>query len=130
MVQDDGEFVLIDIGDAAIGHPVFDVAGMILPYMFLPRSQMPEEEKHRLLGFRVEDGPKMWEAICGAYFGAADSEDVGRITKELMPYAQLMSTYQGTRRCGFDRDHMTRVSLVGIRQRLIPLIRGAKPLDW
>jgi uncharacterized protein (TIGR02172 family) len=130
MVQDDGEFVLIDIGDAALGHPVFDVAGMILPYVFLTRSQYPEEEKHRLMGFCVEDGPKMWEAICGAYFGASDAGKVQRITGELMPFAQLMSSYQGTRRCGFDRDYMTRVSLLGIRQRLLPLIRSARPLDW
>ena len=130
MVQDNGEFVLIDIGDAALGHPVFDVAGVILPYVYLPQSQMPEEEKRRLLGFHMEDAPKMWEAICGTYFGVDDSEDIQRITKELMPYAQLLSSYHGTRRCGFDRDYMTRVSLIGIRQRLLPSIRGAKPLDW
>ncbi|MBR0151934.1 MAG: anti-sigma factor antagonist, partial [Synergistaceae bacterium] len=35
----DGEFQLIDIGDAAIGHPVFDVVGLMLAYIILPQSQ-------------------------------------------------------------------------------------------
>ncbi len=130
MVQQDGEFVLIDIGDAAIGHPVFDVAGLILPYLYLPKSTLPEEERRRLLGFRLEDGPRMWHAMCGAYFGTDDPAEIERITAATMPVAQLMSSYQGTRRCGYDLDYMNRVSIVGIRQRLLPLIRSAKPLDW
>ena len=130
MVQQDGEFVLIDIGDAAIGHPVFDVAGLILPYVYLPKSTLPEEERRRLLGFRLEDGPKMWQTMCGTYFGTDDPAEIERITGATMPIAQLMASYQGTRRCGYDQDYMNRVSIVGIRQRLLPLIRNAKPLDW
>ena len=130
MVQQDGEFVLIDIGDAAIGHPVFDVAGLILPYLYLPKSTLPEEERRRLLGFRLEDGPRMWQAMCGAYFGTDDPAEIERITAATMPVAQLMASYQGTRRCGYDLEYMNRVSIVGIRQRLLPLIRSAKPLDW
>ena len=102
----------------------------IMPYLYLPKSTLPEEERRRLLGFRLEDGPRMWHAMCGAYFGTDDPAEIERITAATMPVAQLMSSYQGTRRCGYDLDYMNRVSIVGIRQRLLPLIRSAKPLDW
>ncbi len=130
MVQEDGEFILIDIGDAAVGHPVFDVASLILPYVYLLKSPMPDEEKRRLLGFSLEDAPTMWATMCGAYFGVSDAEQIGRITQDTMPYAQLLVSYHGTRRSGYDLDYMSRVSVVGIRERLLPLIRSAKPLDW
>ena len=130
MVQEDGEFILIDIGDAAVGHPVFDVASLILPYLFLPKSPLPEEERRRLMGFRLEDGPRMWDAMCREYFGVDSPAEVEGITGKTMAYAQLLASYQGTRRCGYDLDYMNRVSVVGIRQRLLPLISSAKPMDW
>lgn len=130
MVQEDGEFLLIDIGDAAIGHPVFDVVSLILSYVYLPKAQMPEEDRYRLLGFSLDDAPTMWETMCGTYFGIDDPVAIQDKTQELMPYAQLMASYQGTRRCGYNMDYMSRVSIPGIRQRLLPLIRSAKPLDW
>ena len=130
MIQQDGEFLLIDIGDAAIGHPVFDVASLILPYLYLPKSTMPEEERHRLLGFKLEDAPKMWAAMSSTYFDTENPEDVNLIAQTYMPYAQLLSSFHGTRRMNFDVDYMQRVSVPGMRQRLLPLIRQAKPLDW
>ncbi len=129
MVTEDGEFLLIDVGDAAVGHPVFDVAGLVLPYVYLPRSQMPEDEKSRLLGFSLEDAPAMWAGMCTAYFGVGVSE-VGRITQDTSPYAQLLVSYHGTRRSGFNQDYMRSTSVPGMRQRLFPLIQAAKPLDW
>lgn len=47
-----------------------------------------------------------------------------------MPYGHLLATYQGTRLAGYDIDYMTQRSLPGIRNRLLPLIRNAKPLNW
>ena len=130
MVQENGEFILIDIGDAAIGHPVFDLAGLYLPYMFLPKSPMPKEEIKRLLGFHTEDAPTMLEAMCRAYFEINDPAELKRVMNEILPVAQLMATYQGTRRAGYDVESMKRTSLIGIRQRLLPLIHAAQPLDF
>ncbi len=130
MVQENGEFILIDIGDAATGHPVFDVAGLILPYLFLPKSPSPEEERRRLLGFRLEDGPKMWNVMCRTYFGLKTPEEIQEMTGKLMPYAQLMASYQGSRRMGYNRELMIQRTLPGIRTRLLPLIRAASPIDW
>jgi uncharacterized protein (TIGR02172 family) len=129
MVQD-GEFLLIDIGDAALGHPIFDLGELVLPYIFLPRASCSEEERRRLLGFRLECAPQMWGASVAAYFGTSDAAEIQRLTGMIMPYAFLMSSYQGTRRAGYDLEHMRQRSLPGIRNNLLPAIRSAQPLDF
>lgn len=58
--------------------------------------------------------------MCGTYFGIDDPVAIQDNTQQLMPCAQLMASYQGTRRCGYSMDYMSRVSIPGIRQRLLP----------
>lgn len=129
MVQGD-EFVLIDLGDATVGHPVFDVAGLVLPYLYLPNApSLSAEEKRRLLGFPMEEAPKMWGVMCATYFGLTDPSQVETMASIVMPYAQMISSYQGARRAGFQPDYMRSVNIPGLRQRLLPLIRNAKPED-
>lgn len=130
MVQEDGELILIDIGDATIGHPVFDVAGLVLPYLYLPKANIPEEERRRLLGFRLEDGPKMWDVIIREYFSLRESGESALIADKVMPVAELMSRYHGIRRTGYDQEYMRNAALPIIRQRLLPLIKNAEPVDW
>jgi uncharacterized protein (TIGR02172 family) len=129
MVQG-GEFILIDIGDAALGHPIFDLGELVLPYIFLPRASFSEEERRRLLGFRPESAPQMWGARIAAHFGVSDAAEIQRLTAMIMPYAFLMSSYQGTRRAGYDLEHMRQRSQPGIRNNLLPAIRSAQPLDF
>ena len=131
MVNGD-EFLLIDIGDAARGHPVFDVAGLILAYQFLPNSSLPEDERRRLLGFHLEDAPAMLNAMLARYFGIdkTDTAAIGSKVQMIMPYAQLLATYHSMRRMNFDPDYLQKVTVEGIRSRLLPTIRSAVPLEW
>lgn len=131
MVNGD-DFLLIDIGDAAVGHPVFDVAGLILAYMYLPKSQMPEEEKYRLMGFHLEDAAPMLNAELAAYFNIdpSDTAEIGRRIQMIMPYAQMLASYHSTRRVNFNPEYMEKITVPGIRERLLPLIRTAQPLEW
>lgn len=131
MVNGD-EFLLIDIGDAAIGHAVFDVAGLVLPYRRLINSKLPLEERKRLLGFRLEDANLLLHTLIATYFGI-DSDDAEQIEKRiqtLMPYASLLASYHGTRRVGFNVEYMKTTTLPLMRQMLLPAIRDAQPLDW
>ena len=131
MVNGD-EFLLIDIGDAAFGHPVFDVAGLLLAYLYLPQSKMPEEERCRLLGFHLEDAPLLLNQLLATYFDLDENDKagIGKKIQMIMPYANLLASYHGTRRCGFNLEYMKNISQIIIKEKLLPSIREAIPLDW
>jgi uncharacterized protein (TIGR02172 family) len=129
MIQGD-EFLLIDIGDAAFGHPVFDLAGLLLAYIYLPRSPMPEDEKYRLLGFKLSDAGAMLNTMLTTYFGLANPAEIGEWIQRLMPYANQLAAYHGCRRANYDKEYMKMIVEKVIRARLLPSIRTAKPLGW
>lgn len=131
MVNGD-EFLLIDIGDAACGHPVFDVAGLILAYLYLPQSKMPEADRYHLLGFHLSDAAAMLNAMFSTYFGfdPADTATMGKYIQMIMPYSQLLACYHGTRRVNFNPEYMKTMMTGSIRERLLPAIRSAIPLEW
>ncbi|MBO6302474.1 MAG: anti-sigma factor antagonist [Ruminiclostridium sp.] len=132
MLQD-GEFLLIDIGEAAVGHPVFDVAGLMLAYIILPASRggtRSDEDLRSLLGFDFALAQKVWGVMCGAYFGVQSPEEIGAITQKLMPYCLLLMAQRALSIIGNDRDAIKiRVDTV-IRQRLLPAIENVQPLDF
>ena len=129
MIQGD-EFLLIDIGDAAFGHPVFDLAGLLLAYIYLPRSPIPEDEKYRLLGFKLSDAGAMLNTMLTTYFGLANPAEIGEWIQRLMPYANQLAAYHGCRRANYDKEYMKMIVEKVIRARLLPSIRTAKPLGW
>ena len=129
----DGEFQLIDIGDAAIGHPVFDIAGLMLAYIILPASRggiRSDEEIRGLLGFDFEYADKVWGVMCGTYFGLSDPEAIGAMTKKLMLYCLLLMTYQAVTVHGNDKTLIQRSVDNIVRGRLLPAIEHAQPLDF
>ena len=125
----DGEFQLIDIGSAAIGHPIFDIAGLMLVYIYLPNNKggrFSDEEQRALLGFDIKDAAEVWEVMCGTYFGLSSHEEIEAKTKKLMPYSILMMIYQGIQ--GFSSRDIIADKV--IRGRLLPLLDNAEPLDF
>ena len=129
----DGEFQLIDIGDAAVGHPVFDIVGLMLVYITLPNSRdsrFTDDERRALLGFDFEYAPRVWEVMCGTYFGLSSSAEVEAMTKKLMPYCILMMAAQGITLYGKNREAARMIIDKVLRERLLPAIDIAEPLDF
>ena len=128
----DGEYQLVDIGDAAVGHPAFDVVGLMMAYIILPNSQggRSAEERRGLLGFDFELAPKVWGTMCATYFGLRSQEEVAQKTKQLTPYCMLLVAYLSMRITGGDEQAIrVRVDQL-LRPRLLPAIEGAEPLDF
>lgn len=99
VMMKDNEFLLIDIGDAATGHPVFDIAGLMLCYLIIPSTRggaMSDDALRGLLGFDFDYAQKVCGVMCGAYFGVSTPEEIGAITQKLMPCCLLMMTFQST----------------------------------
>jgi uncharacterized protein (TIGR02172 family) len=125
----DGEVLLIDIGDAAYGHPAFDIAGLMLAYLILPRSADPERVR-ALMGFDPALAQNMWGVMCGTYFRTGDPQEIRRITDMLMPLALLMMTYHAFHYGVMDEETIRiRVERL-IRGQLLPAIKGAAPIDF
>ncbi len=119
MLQDD-EILLIDLGDAAYGHPIFDVAMLMLAYVVLPNSQVLDEKSRRhLLGFDPELAPKMWGTMCGTYFGVQSPEEIEAITKQIMPLVFFYVAFQGFT-TGRATPEVTAQHI--IREKLMPLL--------
>jgi hypothetical protein len=128
-----GELLLIDIGDASVGHPIFDVAGLMLAYIILPNSRggmRSDEELRRLQGFDLDLAPQMWGAMCAAYFGLTSPEEIAAITQKLMPYCLLLMGYQSVRLWGDDKDAIAlRIDRV-LRAKVLPALKNAPSLDF
>jgi len=125
----DGEVLLIDIGDAAVGHPAFDIAGLMLSYLIMPNATDPERVL-ALLGFDPAYAQNMWGVMCGTYFMTGDPQEIGRITNMLMPIALLLMTYHSFHYGVLDEESIKiRVERL-IRGRLLPAIKNAQPIDF
>ena len=132
MVKDD-EFLLIDIGDAAIGHPVFDIAGLMLSYIILPASRggaRSDDDLRRLLGFDFQYAQQVWGVMCGTYFGVKTPEEIGAITQKLMPYCFILMSCHGMRVSGDDPVRKQMITEKCIREKLLPAIENIPPLDF
>ena len=124
------DFVLIDIGDAGIGHPVFDVAQDMLSNVLFPKSRVrSKEEKADILGFALEDAGKLWGGLVSGYFGVRTSEEIEDITQKILPYAYLQMAYHAITLAGeVSREEMQgRVDHL-VRGLLMPLIDTAGEL--
>ena len=127
----DGEFSLIDIGDAAYGHPVFDLAEMMFVYLILSATQVRTvEEREKIIGFKLEYAKPLWGAICGAYFGTGDMNEIGKITQTLMPYCNLLSAFQSLTAAGSDERVVRAIVDRSLREWMLPAIARSQPLDW
>ena len=124
------EFVLIDIGDAAYGHPVFDIATQLVAYIMLPSNpNRTKEDKEGYLGFDADDAGKYWGAFCCAYFGVTPDK-IGEITQKYMPYGLLLMSFHASIVAGTDKEVVKpRVDAI-VRGKLIPAIDTAQPLDF
>lgn len=128
----DGEFQLIDIGDASIGHPAFDIIGLMLAYIILPtaqKSRFTDEQRRGLLGFDFKYAPEVWRTMCGTYFGLISQEDIDAVTQKLMPYCRLMASLHGFRLYAGNKS-MAGPLVQYFREGTLPLLDNAQPIDF
>ena len=124
-----GEIMLIDIGDAAVGHPAFDIAGLILAYLILPKSTDPQRVR-ALMGFDPALSQNLWGVICGTYFRTGDPDEIKKITAMLMPLALFFMTYHSFHHGVLDDEAIAvRVNRL-IRGQLLPAIKDAQPINF
>ncbi len=84
MVMPDGELLLIDMGDASMGSPDIDLAGMF--HVLRIAARRPGGAK-RLTGMSEQDLDQLWETFVHHYFGVEGEEEVAAIERRLKTLA-------------------------------------------
>lgn len=81
------ELNLIDMADAALGHPVFDLLTVAHAYNLL-QHRVSRETYCRLQGMEPEQGAELWNGFCRHYFAglSADTAADRRRAAEIMAY--------------------------------------------
>ncbi len=130
MLRDD-ELMLIDVGDAGIGHPVHDVGGVYVYLCYIKRTALSDEYKRKYTGFDIELTDKVWQAFLEEYFGTTDKTQLDRYVRMVIPAGYLASIYHSFRinKSLSEEEINKRVNML-IRGLLIPAIQNSVPLDF
>ena len=86
MVQND-ELILIDMGDASVGHPVIDLLGTYQLMSLTPKKN--PNVAMRYLGMTTEEAVKMWNMFIRDYLGTDDDKAVAELEESLKSYALI-----------------------------------------
>lgn len=88
LMIDNGRVVLIDMEDAVLGHPIFDVAFTYYLIKLVPDFLTPEW-CDAVTGFSKEENALMWNTFCKIYFGCNSAEDRAVYEAALRPYGLI-----------------------------------------
>ena len=131
MVGDNGEFQLIDLGDAAYGHPLWDIAGMIIPYVhFVKTAPLSVQEKSKMLAFNCEDAPIFWSEICKEYFTFKTQQEIETFTEKFMIYSYLIHVVFSINYAGDNKELKQRAINSTVRGELLPAIEKIKDFSF
>lgn len=76
MLQD-GEPVLIDMGDVSVGHPLLEIYGMYLVYVVIGRKN--PKQVLRAFGVEYDLWRRVWDSFIAAYFPDASEADIKKL---------------------------------------------------
>ena len=97
----DGELILIDMGDASLGHPIVDLAGMF--HIMKLISVKSADAAVKYTGMSLDKVEKVWDIFERDYFGTDDTDELRRIEESLGCYSMIRSL-AGTAFSNFVRE--------------------------
>ena len=89
METGDGELLLIDLGDAGAGNPLYDLIHCYLIYNIMGTgTSAKRDEDMSFIGLTYGELRRFWRMFGETYFGSA--ERAAAMDERLRPYAQMM----------------------------------------
>jgi uncharacterized protein (TIGR02172 family) len=85
LMVEGGKAVLIDMEDAVLGHPIFDVAFIYYLIKLLP-GFLPSEQCELITGFTKDENVLLWNKFCEVYFDSKTAEERAVYEKQIHPY--------------------------------------------
>ncbi len=86
VMYQDGKAILIDMADASVGHPIFDLAGVYLGFVLFPML-IPEQYCEQMTGFSKAQNTVMWNKFCEVYFDAKTEAECAEYERQIKPFA-------------------------------------------
>lgn len=126
----DGEVILIDIGAGSVGHPVFDLAGLMLAYLHLPKSISGPKVARQLLGFDLELAADMWKIMISTYFETEDPAELEKINAMVLPVMALNIVFQSFTREPLTEEETIRKVNTHVRHGFFGALDKAQPIDF
>ena len=123
MVLSNDELVLIDMGDAAQGHPVIDLAGA---YHVMRVAARRPGGAERLCGMPLELLDKFWATFVRTYFCEDNEQRIAQLERALA-FAALPRTMGSNARSKLIDDQQRRRKAVELEQRFLA---GCDSLRW
>lgn len=92
----DGQMIMIDMGEISSGHPIFDISWIY--FMYVIRKKIVEEK-----GVKNPMGPKimpeiMWKTFAQNYFNSNDEKTIAHYEREILPYGLIQVLNSSTTR--------------------------------
>lgn len=91
-----GQMIMIDMGEIASGHPIFDLSWLY--FMYVIRKKIIEEK-----GVKNPMGPKItpdivWKTFMQTYFNTKDEKAIAQYERALLPYSLIQVLNASTTR--------------------------------
>ncbi len=130
MIDNNGDFMLIDLGDATYGHPIWDFLGIMLSFIYMLKySPLPDEHKAKFLGFNLEDADIFLNSICKEYFNLKTDQEVDELIKKFTPYMYLLLASHSINFVGNDKGKLQQIADHTIREKLLNFIDSTKDFN-
>ncbi len=132
VMMKDGEILLIDVGDVGIGHPVFDLSGLVLAYRLFAKSGQAFDRIFGYLGIDPALADGVMDTIISEYFDTFDHDEIERYINMMMPMAMFSKAYHGIRRYPDMNDRDTVAPMVDrlVKKELIEAIKSSPKMDF
>lgn len=131
MIDKNGDFQLIDLGDAAYGHPIWDLLGLMLSFIYMLKySSLSDEQKAGYLGFNFNDADIYWNSLCKEYFNLKTDQEVDELTQKFMPYMYLLLASHSVNFVGSNnKEKLQQIADRTIRENLLKFIDNTKDFN-
>ncbi|MBO5560968.1 MAG: phosphotransferase, partial [Firmicutes bacterium] len=129
MVQD-GELILIDMADAGIGHPVFDIGTLCWHYRLMPNSQGRDFGLKTILGFVPENNDMLnaiWDDLIKVYFEPKSETELIKINKIAYIIGTLRNTVTAAKHSQMPAQYKKMI-IDAAKKELLPNIEEYKKL--
>lgn len=120
IMEQNGELLLVDMGDVGYGHPILDWAGTYLSYIAINRQQ--PDGTLQTLGLEKEKADIIWRKMLETYFGTTDDAVLDKKAELIRLYGMAKSSLVPVLAPNFSEEYRQFV-IKATKETIIPTLR-------